>query len=658
MRTTLSLLGCVLVTLLWTGSAAAQATDFDKQKSNNWHQWRGPNADGVATNANPPFEWSESKNVAWKVAIAGEGSSTPIIWNDRVYLVAAVETDQAGDAIQQHPEAKTAPTGRVFSFNAICLDRASGKEIWKKTLASVAPHEGRHSTSTYAAGSPVTDGKHLYVSFGSFGVYCLTLDGEVVWKKELGKMRTRRGWGEGVSPVVADGKVIVMWDQEDQSKIFALNSRDGSIAWEKLRDEPTTWATPLVVGDPAATQIITAGTNGIRSYDARSGSQVWKSGGLTLNAIPCPILAGDHVICMSGYRGNVAVSLDLESAKSTGSPEVVWRLNRDTPYVTSPLLTQGRLYFTKSLNAILSCVDVKTGEPIFETQRLPGLRSLYASPVATDKYIYLPSREGAILVLENSDEFKVVATNRLDAGIDASPAIVGDQLFIRTNSHLYCLQDNQNAQQEQEKKSVKPGINANFLDPNLDVDDFVKRFEIESREVFGSRLEILKHCEIEPSSSIADIGAGTGIFTRLFARTVGAKGRVYAVDIAPNFLSHIRDQTQKLGMDNVTPVLCSEDSANLPDGSIDLAFICDTYHHFEYPAATLKSIHQALRNGGRLVVIDFERIPGKTRQWLLGHVRAGKEVFQKEIEEAGFKLIAEKEVIGFDENYFLIFEKN
>lgn len=207
------------------------------------------------------------------------------------------------------------------------------------------------------------------------------------------------------------------------------------------------------------------------------------------------------------------------------------------------------------------------------------------------------------------------------------------------------------------KQSVKPGINKSFLDPELDVDQYVERFEIESREVYSGRHKILQACDIEPGDIVADVGAGTGLFTRLFAIEVGENGWVYAVDIAPRFLKHIQETAAKENRSNITGVLCTEDSVTLPANSVDVVFICDTYHHFEYPDATMKSIHRALKNDGHLIMIDFHRIEGKTREWLLDHVRAGKETFQSEIMAAGFELVEEKQIPGFEENYFLKFKK-
>jgi len=206
--------------------------------------------------------------------------------------------------------------------------------------------------------------------------------------------------------------------------------------------------------------------------------------------------------------------------------------------------------------------------------------------------------------------------------------------------------------------SVKPGVNKNFIDPNLDVESYVKKFEIESREVFVNRESILEACEIEQGDTIADIGAGTGLFTRIFAKEVGTDGWVYAVDIAPRFIEHINREAIKAELKNITGVLCAENSINLPPGSADVVFICDTYHHFEFPKSTLGSIHRALKDDGHLILIDFDRVEGKSRQWLLKHVRAGKDTFRAEIQDAGFSLVEEKMVEGLKENYFLKFRKN
>lgn len=436
-------------------SVCIRGQDFNQIKQDNWHQWRGPDATGVASTGNPPIRWNDQTNIRWKFPIVGEGSSTPIIWKNQVFILSAVETNRRGfRSAPLHPEAKTVPSNQIFEFVVWSLDRRNGDVLWKRVVAESVPFEGRHPSTTYAAASPTTDGKRLYVSFGSYGIFCLSLQGDLIWKKDLGQMRTRRGWGEAVSPVYHDGKLVIMWDQEDQSEIFVLNSNNGTTIWKNRRDEPTTWATPLIVPIDGKTQLITNGTKAVRSYNLETGDIIWETMGTTLNAIPCPVRYKDHVICMGGYQGNDAFSINLRSRgiinDSPVGPQqpIKWRIERHTPYVPSPLVTGNRIYFTKSLNAILNCFNAESGKPIFKTEegyplpiRLPQLKQMYGSPVATKDFIFLTSREGTSLVIKNSANFEIVSTNSLTEEIDASPAIVGNQLFLRGKRNLYCIEE-------------------------------------------------------------------------------------------------------------------------------------------------------------------------------------------------------------------------
>ena len=204
-----------------------------------------------------------------------------------------------------------------------------------------------------------------------------------------------------------------------------------------------------------------------------------------------------------------------------------------------------------------------------------------------------------------------------------------------------------------QEKSINPGINDSYREP--DPVEFKKRFETESREVFANREKIVAAAKVKPGMAVADVGAGTGLFTRLFAKAVGPEGKVYAVDIAENFLEHIEKTSKENGIENVETVLATADSSNLRPGSVDVAFIADTYHHFEFPRRTMTSIHRALRPGGRVVVVDFHRIEGVSSEWVMSHVRAGQEAFREEIESAGFRLVGEPKFLK--ENYYMIFEK-
>jgi outer membrane protein assembly factor BamB len=439
----------LLVVVVCFCTMAASAGDFASQREQNWHQWRGPNADGVSPSADPPVQWSEQSNVKWKVAIPGKGSATPIVWNDRIYLLSAIETDKK----PAQPPARSAPapsTGRALALPApstlhqyvvLCLDRATGKTLWQRVAAEEVPHEGRHDTNTFASGSPTTDGQLLYASFGSRGIFCFDLDGSPVWKRDLGDMRTRAGFGEGSSPALHGNTLVVNWDHEGQSFIAALDAKTGETRWQVNRDERTTWATPLITEYQGRTQVITNASKRVRSYDLATGEVIWECGGQAGNPIPCPIRQDDIVYCMTGYQGYAVYALPLAAKGDiTGTPQIVWRRTDTGPYVCCGLLYDGLLYVTKGRDAIASVLDPKTGSTITDQKRLPGLSTLYASPVAAAGRIYYVARDGTALVLKHGPELEVLATNKLDEGIDASPVPLGKQLFLLGEKSLYCIE--------------------------------------------------------------------------------------------------------------------------------------------------------------------------------------------------------------------------
>lgn len=205
------------------------------------------------------------------------------------------------------------------------------------------------------------------------------------------------------------------------------------------------------------------------------------------------------------------------------------------------------------------------------------------------------------------------------------------------------------------ESSVKPGINAEYLKPDLDAAPWVERFEREGREIFDHRQAIADAVGLKPGMVVADIGSGTGLFTPLFSRAVGPRGKVLAVDIVPAFLARIRGRAATEGLLNVETVLCTERSVELPPNSVDVAFLCDVYHHFEYPQSSLASIHRSLRPGGKILVVEFRRIPGVSSDWILNHVRAGQEVVTREFEAAGFRPVEELKLLK--DNYVVRFRK-
>jgi len=414
-----------------------------------WSSWRGPLGTGSATSGNPPTQWAEkteqgpAKNIAWKVEVPGLGSSSPIVWQDRIYLTTAIETDRSGEstAVEAHDTRAQAPPTVVWEFAVLALDRDDGSVFWSTTVAEAVPHEGAHSTNSHASGSPVTDGEHIYASFGSRGVYCLNRAGEIVWSRNFGVMRTRRQYGEGSSPALYGDRLIVNWDHEGDSFLVTLDKLTGDELWRQPREEQTSWSTPIVVEVRGRPQIIVNATTASRGYGLESGEVIWSLSGMTENTIPIPIHAEGVVYLMSGYRGQMLQAVQLEDAKGDleGSRHVLWTHRRNTSYVPSGGLYDGRLYFLRGNNAILSCLDAKTGKVFYEGRRLSGLGSVYASPVYADGRIYVTSRDGVTMVIGAGPLFKQLAVNRLDEPIDASPAIVGDKIYVRGQRHLYCI---------------------------------------------------------------------------------------------------------------------------------------------------------------------------------------------------------------------------
>jgi outer membrane protein assembly factor BamB len=427
-----------------------EAQSDDAAKAKNWHQWRGPDANGVSRSATPPVSWSEEKNIQWKVAIEGKGSSTPIIWEDKVFVLTAINTGEVDPSLPKPEDQPERVFGikhpnTSFEFVVLCLDRKTGKEIWRQTITEVVPHQGIHNDNNFASASPITDGERLYCWFGSAGVFsCYDLDGKKLWGQQLGKAQMGASLGEGCSPALHDGKLVVLRDQQGTSTIEARDTKTGVLLWKKERDEPNGWATPLIVEHSGKTQVVTCGSNLVRSYDLNNGDIIWKCAGLSSNTIPSPVVQDDAVYCMSGYEGYALLALPLFARGDISeSDKILWSKGRGTPYVPSPVLYDGMLYFNQSNQNILTCLDAKSGDVIIDRERLEGMTSIYSSPVAANGRVYFTGRNGTTVVLERSKELKVLATNQLDDRIHASPSLAGNQLFLRGIEYLYCISGGQ-----------------------------------------------------------------------------------------------------------------------------------------------------------------------------------------------------------------------
>jgi outer membrane protein assembly factor BamB len=420
----------------------------------NWPHWRGPHADGTAPLADPPVTWDgpSGKNIRWRAELVGEGSATPIIWGEQIFIASCEKTDRVAkpdelpdpaDRPKPRPgydRLTTEPT-HFYRFIVTSHDRGTGKVRWRKVLAEAVPHEGHHATHSYASGSPTTDGERLYVSFGSFGIFALDFEGNLLWERQLGRLTTRRGYGEAVSPVHHRGHLLINWDQEVDSALFCLDAKTGATKWKADRDEITTWTTPLVTEFAGKTQVILNGTRRVRSHDLDTGRVVWSCEGMTENAIPSVLRYRDAAIIFSGYQGNCGLSVPLSSQGDLGlDGPVNWRIKIGGPYVPSPVLVGDQVYFTKGMNNVLITLDAATGAPIIKSERLPGLAEIYSSPVFAGGRLYVTDRKGVTAVLQPGPVLKILATNALKDGVDASPVAVGKQLFLRGQKTLYCIE--------------------------------------------------------------------------------------------------------------------------------------------------------------------------------------------------------------------------
>jgi len=405
-----------------------------------WPQWRGPSASGVSRTANPPTEWSETKNVRWKVEIPGRGSGSPVVWGDRVFVLTAVPVGVAESA--SHAALGGARPLPPHKFVVLAIDRKTGKTVWERVAKEEAPHEASHpQNGTWASSSAITDGEHVIAYFESRGLFAYDMNGALVWQKELGHKQMRQQFGEGSTPVLSGRTLVVVWDHQGQSFIAAFDKRTGQELWRQSRPEIDTWATPLVVSVNGRAQVIAPAMRQARAYDLETGEVVWQAGALTMNPIPSPVADNGMVFLMSGFQGNMLKAIRLADAKGdlTGTPAIAWSATRDTPYVPSPLLYDGILYFLKSNTGVLSAFDAASGTPHYQVQRIEGLGEVFASPVGAAGRVYVSGRDGKFVVLKHGTTYAPIAANSLDDGFDASPALVDNEIFLRGYKYLYCI---------------------------------------------------------------------------------------------------------------------------------------------------------------------------------------------------------------------------
>jgi outer membrane protein assembly factor BamB len=431
------LLGVVLVGLvLFTRGIAAQ-----------WPQFRGPGATGVATGARLPEMWSRTDNVVWRTEIPGVGWSSPIVWKNTIFLTAVVRA-AAGEAPKPglyFGGERPAPSDE-HRWIVVAVDFTSGRILWQREAHRGVPSQSRHLKNSYASETPTTDGERVFALFGNVGLFAYAMDGTPAWRRMLSPRVTRNGWGTAASPVLHDGRLYVLDENEEQASLAAIDVRTGADVWRVERPRETNWATPFIWRHAQRTEVVVSATSGVRSYDL-DGRVLWTLRGMSSIAIPTPFESGGLLFVASGYVGDQirpvyaikpGASGDISLGKDESSNAfVAWTLPQAAPYNPSPIVYDG-IYYTLLDRGLLTAHDARTGAEVYGRQRIdPAGVGFTASPWAANGRLYVLNEDGDTYVIRAGPKFEVLAKNSLGEMAMASPAIVGGSLVLRTASALY-----------------------------------------------------------------------------------------------------------------------------------------------------------------------------------------------------------------------------
>lgn len=433
----------LISTLVIIGAASAIAGP-----KSNWSGWRGPEGNGVSSETNLPMEWSANKNIKWKTPIPGRGNSSPIVWDNNIFLTSDIE----GEAVEGAKAVEHMDSGKPFkhpdsvggnlkhTFKVIAVDRSTGKILWERTAYEGTVYDDRHRKGSYASPTPATDGRFVYAYFGSEGLYCYDYAGKLVWKAAPGKIATF-GMGPGTSPILFENVVILQCDEDSGEKSFivGLDKQTGKEVWRTPRKVQASWATPLIVRTGQRAELITSGNELIISYDPKTGKEIWRTKGHESNAIATPVAGNGMVFVYAGFPVKKTLAITLGgSGDLTGTKNIAWQYDKGTAYVPSSILYGDYLYLMSD-RGIITCLDAKTGSIVYEGGRIPIPATFTASPVAFDGKILITSEDGDTFVIKAGPKHEVIATNSIAEPVFASPAISDGMIFIRGERNLYCI---------------------------------------------------------------------------------------------------------------------------------------------------------------------------------------------------------------------------
>lgn len=424
----------------------------------DWPQFRGPGGLGVAADAAVPDRWDEKTNVAWKVAVPGQGWAQPVVVGDTVYVATAVSPGQPtpktmmAGVIDPSTRGPVKPGDALYSWELHALDRATGKTKWKRVAAAGKPQQPTHASNTYATETPAADADRVYAYFGAAGVaVAYTHTGSEVWRKEVGVYPFSNGFGTGSSPALAAGRLFIQSYNEASAFLLALDAATGKELWRAERPKGSAWGTPLVWANSVRTEVVAGGNKSVISYDPATGKELWRMGGIDTSFSSSATAAGDVLAFGSSSPGSSAPLYAVKAGAAgditlkkgeTKNEFVLWSRTKAGPGMASPVVAGGRLYVPGS--GTLACYDLATGEPKY-SERLPRAKGMItANPVLTGGKLYLTDESGLTVTVTAGAEFDPVGSNKLGEKGEvfwASPAVAGRDLFLRGTTYLYCVRE-------------------------------------------------------------------------------------------------------------------------------------------------------------------------------------------------------------------------
>ena len=440
-------------------AALILSTTVHAQTDGNWPKFRGSDSLGILESTELPDTWSATENVEWKTDLPGRAWSSPIVWDGVIYLtnaVTEVELEAARKGL--YADGQRGNINEPVVRMALALDLETGEQLWETVLHTATPPFGIHLKNSYASATPITDGERIYTYFNSLGLYCLDMEGTVIWERLLNPAKIRNDWGGGASPVLGDDRIYIVNDNDEDSYMLALDKRTGKEAWRVEREEGSNWATPYIWKTKDRTEIVTPGTDKVRSYDL-DGNLLWSLEGMSWITIANPYEYDGNLIVTSGYvmdqkwrpvyviRPGAQGDISLEEGE-TSNDSIVWSNLLAAPYNPSTIVYGDTLYVLNDIGSRgFAAFNAKTGEPVFE-QTPMGRRDWFTvSPWAYDGKIFCLNEDGKTYVMNAGDEYEVLHTNELaeDDMCMASPALVGDRMILRTSARVYSIRKSSGA---------------------------------------------------------------------------------------------------------------------------------------------------------------------------------------------------------------------